>query len=113
MFLLVPRFVFSVKKITRAQDGPYLVSVVYCELEAHEGDQVGHNFGFHLLLLEVPLLCKGLGFSWKVGKKHVEMNRTEFQIQMGLDSNLSLLLQDSMARIRRLKFEFKPLDLLA
>ena len=30
------------------------------------------------------------------------MNRTEFEIQMGLNSNLSLLLQDSMAHIRRL-----------
>ena len=38
-------------------------------------------------------------------------NRTEFQIQMGLNSNLSLHLQDSMVHIRRLKFESKPLDL--
>lgn len=69
MFLLVPRFVFSVKKITRAQDGPYLVSVVYCELEAHEGDQVGDNFGFHLLLFGSALaLVKGWDFLGKVGK---------------------------------------------
>ena len=38
-------------------------------------------------------------------------NRTEFQIQMGLNSNLSLHLQDSMVHIRRLKFESRPLDL--
>ncbi len=42
-FFLVPSFVPP--PITQAQDGPYLISVVYCELEAHEGDQVGDNFG--------------------------------------------------------------------
>ena len=36
----------------------------------------------------------------------------EFRIQMGLDSNLSLPRQRYMGQIRRLKFEFKPLDVL-
>ena len=55
--------------------------------------------------------CTHLFFSEQM--RDQPLNRTEFQIRMGLNSNLSLLLQDSMARIRRLKFEFKPLDLLA
>ena len=41
-----------------------------------------------------------------------KMNRVEFRIQMGLDSNLSLPRQRYMGQIRRLKFEFKPLDVL-
>ena len=61
-------------------------------------------------------ILTGQTWLWEFENDHVIhyfTNRTEFQIQMGLNSNLSLLLQDSMARIRRLKFEFKPLDLLA